>query len=136
MGIDGITGLLSGALDKIFPDAAERDKAKIRMLELQQAGQFKELDAAMSAIMAEANSEHKFVALARPMFLYVIYVFILSALPMGALFAYDPSMAANVATGVNQWLSAIPEAYITLFGMGYLGYSGARSLDKRTKAKK
>ena len=32
--------------------------------------------------------------------------------------------------GFNGWLSAIPEEIITLFGVGYLGYTGARSYDK------
>lgn len=130
-----VLGFLGKAMDKIFPDAADRDKAKLRILELQQAGEFRELDAAMGAILAEAQSEHKFVALARPAFLYVIYIFILAALPMGVLFAFDPAVATDVTTGVNAWLSAIPEQYLDLFGLGYLGYAGARSFDKHTKMK-
>ena len=32
--------------------------------------------------------------------------------------------------GFNGWLSSIPQQIITLFGVGYLGYTGARSYDK------
>ncbi len=131
-----VLGFLGKAMDKIFPDAADRDRAKLKIIELQQAGEFKELDAAMGAILAEAKSEHLFVALARPAFLYVIYTFILAAIPMGALFAFDAAMAQNITEGVSAWLRAIPESYLDLFGIGYLGYSGARSFDKHTKAKR
>jgi len=128
-----ISGVFSTIIDKVVPDAKARDKAKLEMVRLQQSGEFRELDAAMKAIVAEANSEHKFVALARPAFLYVMYVFILSALPMGILTAFNPDIATNVTTGVHAWLSAIPESYLQLFGAGYLGYSGMRSYDKKTK---
>ena len=30
----------------------------------------------------------------------------------------------------KDWLNAIPEPIITLFGVGYLGYTGARTVDK------
>ena len=62
MGFD-ITGLGSvfdfggKIIDKLWPDKADADKAKIRLLELQQAGEFKDLDARFSAIVAEANSQ-------------------------------------------------------------------------------
>ena len=32
--------------------------------------------------------------------------------------------------GFKLWLHAIPEPVLTLFGIGYLGYTGARTVDK------
>lgn len=121
-------------LDKIIPDAAERDNYKMKMREMEFKGQFTELNAAMANILAEAKSDHVAVALARPMFLYVIYIFILSAIPMGIYYAYDPTNAAEVAKGVKEWLDAIPDQLYYLFGVGYLGYTKKRSDDKELAA--
>lgn len=117
-------------LDKVIPDPEQRQKAKMELLELQQAGQLKELEVSMSAIIAEAQSQDKWTSRARPSFMYVMYVFILAALPMGVLFAYHPEVAGAVTTGVKNWLAALPEQLYWLFGTGYLGYSAARSYDK------
>lgn len=130
-----VLSFLSKGLDKIVPDAAQREELKLRAIQLQQAGEFKELDAAMSAILAEANSADKWTSRARPAFLYVMYTFILAAIPMGVLFAYDPMIAGNVTLGVGDWLNAIPDKYVDLFGLGYLGYVGGRSWDKHSKNK-
>ena len=54
---------------------------------------------------------------------------------MGVLFAFKPEVANAVVQGFHNWLAAIPESYINLFGIGYLGYSGMRSWDKHTDAK-
>jgi hypothetical protein len=62
-----------------------------------------------------------------------VYILLLSAIPMGILFAFSPDTAKDVTAGFKAWLDAIPEPIITLFGVGYLGYSGMRTLDKRAK---
>lgn len=124
----------SKILDKVFPDPAQKAEAQAKLLQLQQTGELKEMEVAMSAILAEANSADPWTSRARPSFLYVVYVIILSAIPMGFLHAFSPDIAANVSTGFKEWLAAIPEPMWYLFGSGYLGYSGARSYDKR-KAK-
>lgn len=117
-------------LDKIIPDPVERERAKLELLKAQQAGDFRDLDAAMEAIKMEAASQHRLVALARPAFLYVIYIVILAGLPMGVLYAFAPATAGAVSAGFAQWINAIPGELWTLFGAGYLGYAGARSYDK------
>ena len=48
---------ITSIIDKIIPDPAQRDKAKIELLALQQNGQLKEMEVAMSAIVAEANGQ-------------------------------------------------------------------------------
>ena len=40
-----ILGIGSKIIDKIWPDKDEADKAKIRLIELQQAGEFKQIEA-------------------------------------------------------------------------------------------
>ena len=84
----------------------------------------------LSVMQAEAASSDKWTSRARPCFLYVMYIMILTALPMGALYAYSPATSANVILGVQAWLKSIPDSLWALFGAGYLGYVGARSYDK------
>jgi len=118
-------------LDRILPDKAQRDEAERQLLVLQQAGDLKQIETQLSAIIAEANSADPWTSRARPSFLYVVYIVVLAAIPMGFLYAANPETASNVTTGFADWLSAIPEEMWTLFAVGYLGYTGARTLDKR-----
>ena len=67
---------------------------------------------------------------ARPAFLYVMYLVILAALPMGVVAGIAPAVAANIAGGIRAYLAAIPEPLWALFGTGYLGYTVVRSFDK------
>jgi len=84
----------------------------------------------LSVMVAEASSADPWTSRARPAFLYVVYIFILAAFPMGLVFAYNPDRAVLIVEGVNAWLASIPENMWYLFGAGYLGYTGARSYDK------
>ena len=79
---------------------------------------------------AGVGSSDRFVARARPTFLYVMYVMILAALPVGALAGAWPNLAAAIAAGVSAYLRAIPEPLYALFGAGYLGYTAARQWGK------
>lgn len=129
-----IGGLVEAGLkiiDKVIPDPEAKAAAQLKLMELQQQGQLKELEVAMSAIIAEAQSSDPYTSRARPSFLYVIYILLLSSLPFSVLYAVNPEIAAEIVAGFKAWLEAIPEPYITLFGVGYLGYSTARSIDKR-----
>lgn len=89
--------------------------------------------ARLSIVLAEASSQDAWTSRARPTFLYVIYILILTAIPMGFIHAFDPTLATNIATGFGAWLKAIPTELYTLFGAGYLGYGAFRSIDKRRK---
>lgn len=129
--IGGIFDIGGKLLDKFFPDPAERARKEIELLQMQQTGELKELETRMSAILAEASSTDPWTSRARPSFLYVIYVMILMSIPMGVLSAFEPQMADAIASGMQKWLAAIPEDLYVLFGVGYVGYSGARMLEKR-----
>lgn len=121
-------------IDRLFPDkekqAAERAAAEYQLAQLAQDGKFKELQIQMSAILAEAQSADPWTSRARPSFMYVIYAVILLGVPMGFLSAFRPEVATQVASGFASWLQAVPDALWTLFGAGYLGYTGARSIEK------
>lgn len=45
-------------IDKIFPDPAEKAKAKALLLEKQQAGELQEIEASMKVIVAEASGSY------------------------------------------------------------------------------
>lgn len=118
-------------IDKFFTSDEEKAQAKIKLMQAAQTGELDALKVQLSAIIAEAQSSDPYTSRARPSFLYVMYVFLLSAIPMGVLYAFKPEVAGAVAVGVKAWLEAIPEPLYALFGAGYLGYTAFRSWDKK-----
>jgi len=133
--IDGILDIGGKVIDKIWPDPAEAAKAKAQLIEMQQRGEFKELETRMNAIVTEAKSDDPWTSRARPSFMYVMYAMILAAIPMGIVHAVNPDTAVAISEGMKAWLAAIPEEMWWLFGAGYLGYSTARSADKKNMLK-
>lgn len=71
-----------------------------------------------------------FTRRARPTFLYVMYVLLLAAMPVGLLAAFRPAAAQAIAAGMRAYFAAIPEPLYALFGTGYLGYTVAREWGK------
>ena len=136
MTLGSIFGSGEKLIDKLFPDPQQRAQAQAELLRLQQSGELQQIEVQLSAIIAEAQSQDRWTSRARPSFLYVIYVMILAAIPMGILHAVRPEIAVSIAAGMQAWLEAIPEQLWWLFGTGYLGYTGFRSLDKRGKGQK
>lgn len=128
--VGGLFSIGDKLIDKFFPDPAEAAQKKMEFAKLVQDGELKELETRMSAILAEANSNDPWTSRARPSFMYVFYILILAAIPMGVLHAFDPLTAASIAEGFKAWLGAIPSEMWTLFGVGYVGYAGARSWEK------
>jgi len=55
LGIDGILNLAGTVLDKFFPDKDEAEKAKLKLLEMQQAGELAYLDAELKTDLAQAE---------------------------------------------------------------------------------
>lgn len=130
-----ITGTVGKVLDKIIPDKEKRLEAKIKLAEMEQEGEFKYDELRFQAMANEAKSEHKYVALARPTFMYVMYVYLLSAIPFGVFGAFYPMEAKSVGEGMKMWFEAIPSELYVLFGTGYLGYAVSRSTDKKNNLK-
>jgi hypothetical protein len=126
-----IVGIGGKLIDKFIPDPAQKAAAQLELMQMQQTGELKQIELQMSAILAEANSTDPWTSRARPSFMYVMYFMILAAIPMGFLHAFRPDLAISIAEGMKAWLAALPEELWWLFGAGYLGYTGARTFDKR-----
>ena len=133
--VTGLAAPLFELIDDLFTSDEERAEAKRKLLSQEGRRSLQQLEINMSAIIAEAKSADPWTSRARPSFLYVIYVMILGAIPMGFLSAFHPEIAQRVIDGMQGWLTAIPEALWGLFGAGYLGYSGFRSWDKKKISK-
>jgi len=125
-----LIGPITSLIDKIIPDPQARDRAKLELLQLEGSQEMAMIQTRLSAIVAEAGSTDPWTSRARPSFLYVMYVLLLFALPMGVLSAFNPGAAANIATGMNAYLNGLPEPLYALFGTGYLGYTAARQWGK------
>lgn len=128
--IGGLAAPLFDLIDGLFTSDAERAEAKRRLLEQEGRQRLARAAQQMSAILAEAQSDDPWTSRARPSFLYVMYVMILMAVPMGVLAAVLPETARALAEGMRAWLTAIPEPMWWLFGAGYTGYTAGRSFDK------
>ena len=128
--------ILDKAIDKIFPDKDEANKHKLKMRELENDGEFHELDNAMNMIIAEAKSNDPWTSRARPSFLYVMYIYLLMAIPVGLLAVIWPTQVTAAIVAAKAYLEAIPTQMWTLFGAGYLGYVKKRSDDKEVAAGK
>jgi hypothetical protein len=126
-----VLGLGGKLIDKLFTSPEEKAKAQLELIKMQQSGELDSMKIQLSAILAEAQSSDPWTSRARPSFMYVMYLVILAAIPMGIVHAVSPSTAGNIATGFGQWLGAIPEEMWWLFGAGYLGYTGMRTMEKR-----
>lgn len=133
--LTGLAGPLFELIDDIFTSDEERAEAKRKLLSQEGRRSLQQLEINMSAIVAEAKSADPWTSRARPSFLYVIYVMILGAIPMGFLSAFHPEVSQRVIEGMQGWFAAIPDALWGLFGAGYLGYSGFRSWDKKKLSK-
>ena len=117
-------------VDALFTSDDEREAAKFKITKLAQDGKLQEQQIKLSAIIAEANSKDPFTSRARPAFLYVVYILILAAIPMGILSAFAPDIADRIIIGFEQWLNAIPDSMLTLFGTVMLGYTATRGYEK------
>jgi Holin of 3TMs, for gene-transfer release len=117
-------------IDKLIPDPAQRDAAKLELLKQQQSGELDEVKIQLSAIISDSQSQDKWTSRARPTFLYVVYILMLSSIPMGIVYAVSPHVAGDITIGFKAWLGAIPEAYLQLFGVVMTGYIAGRSWEK------
>lgn len=120
-------------IDKVVPDKEAAEKAKIELLKVQQEGGLKELELSMSAILAEANSQDRWTSRARPTFLYVFYFILIAMIFIGPLVGvFRPQEMAMFYANVAKGFEAIPEALWWTFSAGYLGYTGARTWEKKS----
>lgn len=135
----GAVGGLLGGIGSMAKDLREAFMGKEMTPELAVELQKKAMDlelatqnAQMSMIVAEASSADPWTSRARPMFMYVFY-FMLVGIGVAAPFVgiWYPVYMTQFFTNVGLGLKAIPDALYTLFGAGYLGYTGARMSEKK-----
>jgi hypothetical protein len=129
-GLDGIGKLAKSIREAITGESIVDPNKKAELLLKVQEMEAAVTQAQMSIVLAESQSQDKWTSRGRPMFLYVMYVMLLSAIPMGVVSALRPEMALAIAAGFQAWLKAIPGELYALFGAGYLGYGCFRSFDK------
>lgn len=141
-GLSSVFDLGKDLIDKLIPDPQAKAAAELQLMTLQQQGQFKQMDndlermkTALSAINTEGGSSDKWTSRARPSFLYVIYIVILFGLPLSIVSVWFPAQAHAIQTSFSGWVAGIPESLWQLFGVGYLGYAGARTYEKHSDNK-
>ena len=127
---EALIGPLTSIIDKVIPDKAAREKAKLELMRLEGTQEMEIVQARLAAIVAEAQSPDPWTSRARPSFLYVMYVMILFSLPMGLVAWIDPQAARDIGGGITAYLNGLPEPLYALFGTGYLGYTVARQWGK------
>jgi len=137
-GLGAIFSMGGKIIDKIWPDKVEAEKAKLKLFELTQAGEFKELEAELEKARmqvgvntAEAQSGSNFRGGWRPFIgwicgLGLAYAVLLQPLITGVVRATVPEMQGFVMPDVQtDALMAL------LFGM--LGLGGYRTYEKVVK---
>ena len=125
----------SKIIDKFFPDPEQKAKAQLELLQMQQSGELAMVQTQLSAIIAEASSPDPWTSRARPSFLYVVYILLLWSIPMGVLYIFKPEAAAAFTVGFKNWMEAIPESVLVLFGTVMTGYVLSRSYEKEKRVK-
>lgn len=118
-------------IDKLIPDKEAAAKAKLDLLTQQQAGDLRELEISMSAILAEANSGDPWTSRSRPAFLWVFYALLVCLVivaPFVGVFA--PAGMAQFYVNVSAGFKAMPDELWWTFTTGYLGYTAARQYGK------
>lgn len=128
-----LTSLIPSLLDKLFPDPAKAGEAKLKLLELQQAGQLAELEAETKLVQGqldinknEALSQSVFVAGWRPFVGWTC----------GGALAYvgmlEPLLrfVASVGFGYTGTFPVIDTTITMQVLFGMLGLGAMRSFDK------
>lgn len=122
-------------IDKLIPDANQKQQLKLQLAQLAQQGSLDELNDSYKAIVTEAASQDKWTSRARPSFMYVMYVLLLVAVPYGVWSAVHPSSAIEFSNGAAAWFRAIPDKLYDFMALGFVGYSVTRSYDKMIQVK-
>lgn len=131
-GIGSIFEFGTTIIDKLFPNADDAAKAKLAMLQLQQAGEFKELEAnlelakgQMEVNKAEASSGNKFASSWRPLIGYICGIALFYNYIFMPLFAYCAGWIGNAPA-----MPALDSGELMTLLLGMLGISGLRTAEK------
>jgi Holin of 3TMs, for gene-transfer release len=140
----GVATLFKAVMDEIRLSPEQKQAAQQALLDHQD--KLAQMDADLEAkladiqgqnIRAETASSDKYVSRARPTFLYAMIAAIFFSLVLVPLIQMCGGIVS--AIGGQQTLAQamalvkvleIPGDYLSLFGVGFLGYTGARSWEK------
>ena len=130
--VGGLFDIGGKVIDRMFPDPEEKARAKQELTKLEQEGELEQMSVRLSAILAEAKSDDPWTSRARPSFMYVFYLVILSLVIVAPLVGVTyPEQMALFFDNVSKGFTAIPEELWATFTAGYLGYGAMRSYDKK-----
>jgi len=105
------------------------------LIEAEQKGELAQLNSQMEIIVAEAKSSDPWTSRARPSFMYVFYVILLSnCFLMPLLGIFHPETMAAYYANLKLGLEAMPTELWALFGVAFTGYTASRSYDKKQLA--
>lgn len=134
-GIGSLVSLGTTLIDKLWPDKTEAEKAKLKLLELQQAGEFKEIEAALemsrqqtAVNVAEAQSGDNFRGGWRP------FVGWVCGFGLGYAAIFRPIIIGLARIQYPEF--DLPEAggeTLTTILLGMLGLGGFRTFEKVKK---
>jgi len=128
MALDPISATLAiggKLIDRLWPDPAQRDAAKLELLKMQQAGELAQMTAQTDINRVEAASSSIFVAGWRPFIGWTC----------GAAFAYKFVVAPALAFGLTAFghpveLPVLDFTEMSTVLLGMLGIGGLRTLEK------
>ena len=130
--VGGLFDIGGKVIDRMFPDPEEKARAKQELTKLEQEGELEQMSVRLSAILAEAKSDDPWTSRARPSFMYVFYLVILSLVIVAPLVGVTyPEQMTLFFDNVSKGFTAIPEELWATFTAGYLGYGAMRSYDKK-----
>lgn len=119
----GLLSIGNNLISRIFPDPEEQAKAKLKLMELEQQGELKELEAQMNVVVAEAKSESSLTRMWRPITMLVLVTIVANnyiLYPYISLFWSEAPMLD------------IPENLWDLIQIGLGGYIVSRGAEKVT----
>jgi len=122
--IDGVMNLGNALIERLWPNPAEADKAKLELMRMHQEGELQKLTSSASIVLAEAQSEHWLTANWRPLTMMVFTVIIANnyiIYPYLSLFWTDAPVLE------------LPQVMWDTFKIGLGGYVVGRSGEKMVK---
>lgn len=132
--VTGLLGIGGELINRLFPDPEQKAKAQAELLTMQNQGELERLALSYQAITAEASSEDKWTSRARPSFMYCFYFILINLTVLAPLIGvFFPEQMTQFFTNVQLGFDAIPEDLWWLFGAGFLGYTTARTMEKRKR---
>jgi|TARA_R100001530_G_scaffold26568_1_gene21319 hypothetical protein len=111
-------------IDKIIPDPEAKAEATRKLLEIQQAGELAEVEAAMNVVVAEAKSEYALTSQWRPITMLVFTAIVANN------YIIAPYLAAIFGWSVTL---EMPDQLWNLLSIGIGGYVVGRSSEKAIK---